>query len=412
MPAEAPVLDAPAAGQSSVPQPFQEAFADLEGMATQPLEDSPSGDKPANQPSRKTGTEQDKEVQQDPEKTEGQDKKPDETPKPEDDKTKTQQTQQKPSKASELRQAYETQKAKLRQLEADLAAKNAELETVKSKPSEDPEKKTLQERLSEREKRLQDLENKIRFKDYQESQEYKEKYYQPFVDAFQTGRRKAASLKISGEDGNVRQGAAEDFDRLVQADDDTAADLAEELFGSKSAQVMYHRERVMELNDARTKAVEDYKKAGSEQEKQSREQYDAHQKRMSEAFKTATTQAIEKYPELFKPTEGDQKGNDLLQKGFALADSALSGLDHEGKPIPPERIIAIHAAVRNRAAGFGRMVHLYRSSQEKIKSLESDLKKYSSSEPGAGNADGKGKVATGSDVGWESELEKLGKPAL
>jgi len=45
----------------------------------------------------------------------------------------------------ELSKAYEGLKARHKQLEQSLMAKDAEIEAIKSKPAEDPEKKTLQE---------------------------------------------------------------------------------------------------------------------------------------------------------------------------------------------------------------------------------------------------------------------------
>lgn len=408
-------MDAPPAGAPTTPQPFNDAFSDLEGFTSAPGDEGPP----------KTGKSKTPDM---PPTDKGEVEVPDVEPKPEDkahDKTPQDKAPEKPpqdktpekpkSRIVELSKAYEGLKAKHRQLEQDLLAKNAEIEAIKSKPVEDPEKKSLQERLTEREERLSDLENEIRFSRYESSQEYKEKYEQPFVDAFQTGRQKTASLKIveqkNEETGEIlspaRQATAADFDRIAMiADDDAATELAHQMFGNKAPLILYHRERVQELNNAKSKAIEDYRKHGSEREKQFAEQSKAQREKMVGMFNQITNQAIEKFPELFKPMEGDDKGNELLKKGFDLVDAIFKG---DPNQIPPDKLVAMHAAIRNRAAGFGRLLHQKRGLEAKVAELEKELEEYRGSEPGAGDGDGKTKAKTEDGSDWEAQLDKLGR---
>lgn len=404
--AAAAVAEAPPAG--ATPQPFNDAFADLEGFSSAP-DGTPNKPPASGEPPGDNG-----EVETPPEgsDTKPEDKKHDKTPqdKPPQDKGKPgDKPPEKPkSRIVELSKAYEGLKAKHRQLEQDLLAKNAEIEAIKSKPVEDPEKKSLQEKLTEREKRLSDLENEIRFKHYESSQEYKEKYEQPFIDAWQAGRAKTASLKITDSEGNIRQATKEDFDKIAMiGDDDQAAELADELFGSKAPMVLYHRERVQELNAAKVKAVEDYRKQGSEREKQFSEQSKQQQEKMRGMFEKFTAAAIEKFPELFKPVEGDEKGNELLKKGFDLVDAVFNGKVSE---IPPEKLVAMHAAIRNRAAGFGRLLHQKRGLEAKVAELEKELAEFRGSEPGAGDGDGKPKGGAEEGLNWEAGLDKMARP--
>lgn len=410
--AASPTIEAPAA---NIPQPFQEAFSDLESVASSPEElgGSPEAEqkpKPEDEEPQKTVAEV-----EDAGKAEAEAKAKEAAEAEAKAKSEAEaKAKQKPqSRAAELRQAYENLKAKTRQLESDLAASRAETQTLKSKPAEDPEKKSLQEKITDMQKRLDDAEARMRFTDYEHSEEYKEKYYQPFVDAYQAGRQKAASLKFTDAEGNVRQGTAEDFDRIVQANDDDAADLANQLFGNKASAVLYHRERVQELNSARSRAIEQFKKTGSEQAKQRQEQMAAQAKKMGEMFHSMVNKSSEKFPQLFKPIEGDAKGNEILQKGFDLVDAIFvrGGRDAQGNPIPPEKLVAMHASIRNRAAAFGRMVHLNNQLKSKIAALEKDLKEFQGSEPGSD--DGKGRAAPSSDTPeatWaavDASMEKL-----
>ena len=403
--AAAAVVEAPPAG--ATPQPFNDAFADLEGFTSPPGDEGPP----------KTGKSKAPDM---PPTDKGEVEVPDVPAKPEDkpaqDKPPQDKTPEKPkSRIVELSKAYEGLKAKHRQLEQDMLARNAELEAIKSKPADDSEKKALQERLAEREKRLADMESEMRFRHYESSQEYKERYEQPFIDAFQTGRQKAASLKIverkNEETGETisaaRQATATDFDRIAMiADDDAATELAHEMFGNKAPLILYHRERVQELNNAKVKAVEDYRKQGSEREKQFTEQSRQQREKMVGMFNQMTSQAVEKFPELFKPVEGDDKGNELLKKGFDLVDAIFKA---DVSQIPPDKLVAMHAAIRNRAAGFGRLLHQKRGLEARVAELEKELAEYQGSEPGAGDGDGKPKNKAGSELDWEAGLEKLGR---
>lgn len=279
------------------------------------------------------------------------------------------------SRVKSLREAYESAKLKMTEMEAELKAlKNA-------KPPEDPEKKTLSERLAEREKRLQEVEERLRFSAYEQSDEYREKYEKPFVDSYQYGRAKTASLKVAQEDGTVRQATPEDFDRIMQvADDDAAADLASEMFGNKDKLVLLWRDQVLQKNAVRTQALEEYKKSGAERHRQQSEAASRHREQMGKLWTQYNDEAREKYPQWFKPQDGDDEGNKLLEEGYKLADSAFSGTNGMG----PEQTVRLHSAIRNRAAAFGRLVHQNKALARKISDLEKELKAFKGSEPGAG----------------------------
>jgi hypothetical protein len=315
----------------------------------------------------------------------------DETPQaPEAPKPPDGQPPKPPSKVASLRQAYESTKRRVAELELEVNS----LKTAK--PPEDPEKKTLSERLAEREKRLGELEDRIRFSAYEQSDEYREKYEKPFVAAYQSGRAKAASMKTSADDGTERQGQASDFDRIMQiADDNAAADAAFELFGNKASSVMYWRERVLELNGARTNALEEYRKTATEKHKQEVEHHTQSQSKMASLYEHANKSAIEKYPQFFKPTDGDAEGNKLLEAGYRRADMAFNGgkgVDENGKEVQlsPEAMVFLHSELRNKAAGFNRQVYLNKKLTAKIAELEKSLAEFKTSEPGSGEG-GKGK---------------------
>lgn len=375
-----PSHDAPQS--ATVQQPFNDAFADLERMISEP-EPKPSDTPPPDKPVK--------------------DKAP-EPPAPKPDKPPETPTEKMPPK--QLREAYNALKAKLAAIEKE----RDEFKTKAETPREDPEKKTLAEKLTAREKRLAELEETLRFTDFQKSEEYNEKWYQPFLESYTDGRDYVASIKVVGEDGEMRKGTPEDFDRYMQIlDEDQAADFAEHVFGNKRSMVENHRMQVMQKNNARRKAIEDHAKHGSEREKAKAEQMEAQRKMIGEVWQNSNKQASEKYPHWFAPTDGDEKGNELLSRGMHLADRAFSSgqpLADGDKPLSPKEMVLLHNAIRNKAGGFDRLAFRFSQAEKKIKSLEAKIAEYEKSEPGAGEGK-RGEAAPAED--WETQLEKLAK---
>lgn len=327
----------------------------------------------------------------------------------------------KPVPAAKLRPAYEAAKAEVKRL-------TVELEKAKTaKPAEDPEKATLVESLSAKDKRIKELEDSLRYADYQQTDEYKTKYEKPFVQAYAAGRAKATALKVRVgrkldaegnviEPGTTRQGTAEDFDAIARAgSDDDAAALAEELFGRNAPVVLYHRERVQELGSQAQQAVDDFRKQGSERfkaETEARTKQQAEvQKRQTEAastFKRLNQEAIERYPHYFKAADDDAKGSELLKKGFALADAGFSG----NGDLPPEEMIKVHSALHNKAAAFDYIAYRLKTANSRIKELETQLSELNESTPKGGSPKREGgevKTKAGRREAAFAELDELDK---
>jgi hypothetical protein len=249
--------------------------------------------------------------------------------------------------------------------------------------------KEFQEKLEAREKRLQELEEEIKYVNYEKSEEFKNKYQAPYEAAWGRAMSELGELTIEGPDGSARPLAAQDILELVNLPLGKAHELATEKFGELAPEVMSHRKEIRKLFDERVSALDSARKAGTEREKtltaQAQQQYEA----MSNEIKTTWTQANEqvsadeKYGSYFTPKEGDEQGNQRLAKGFELADRAFSenplapGLTAEQR----QSIVRRHAAVRNRAAAFGRLVYQNNQAQARIAALEKELSDYKGSSP-------------------------------
>lgn len=330
------------------------------------------------------------------------DTKPAEQPKP------GEKPAEQPLEPAALRKAYDETKGKVATLEKELA-------DLKAKPAEDPEKKKLGETLAERDKRLAALEEEMRYTNYEKSQDYQDKYWKPFESAYNAGRQKAAALKaVNADTGETRQGAAEDFDTLMKiTDDDAAADKAYELFGQKAPMVLWHREKVQDLNGQRVNALDTFRKEGTARDQQRAEQHSQSQKQLASQWEAETKGAVEKYPQWFKPVEGDAEDAKFLGRGMELADAAFNGgviRDAETgqfKKLGADELMKLHAAMRNKAGAFDALVHRLGKATKELKAAQTRLKEFEKSEPGAG--DGRGARRGTSPTTMDSVLSGMDK---
>lgn len=300
----------------------------------------------------------------------------------------------------QLRQAYEAQHKELQAVKSELTA-------LKAKPADDPEKKVLLERNQAHEKRIQELEEELKYTSYERTQEYKDQYLTPFEEAYNQGRAVATELRvINPEDGSQRQGMAEDFDSIMTIGNTAEANAkAVELFGTEAPLVMAERRAVILANNRRVKAIEDYRKNGAERDKQrvaqTAAQREAMQKKQTEllaSFQRENTATIEQRAELMKADETDTEGVAILKKEQALADLAYGSITPEqiadlpqglqdklvdGK-LPPEERVRLDSAIWAKARAFGFVVRKLNQAKAKVTELETALAAYGESTPTTG----------------------------
>lgn len=393
-PPAAPAPLAPDAIQLRPNAELDQSFADLNEFAT----DSATAEKPADQqpPAPVRGPDGKFAPREKPAEIE-----PDEPPKPPEKKPEAAKPPEKPAEpkpgeapkapvtAPELRKAYEN-------LKNEHATLKKEHETLKTaKPPEDVEKKQMAVKLQAAEKRLSELDETLRFTNYERSPEYKEKYEKPYIQAYQLGRKRISTLDVveratenpdTGErkiEQQARPATPEDFDVLVSITDDREArKMAKQMFGEDAGIALAHREKVHEASQAASAAVEDYRKNGAEREKQQQEMTAKQRAEVQQEWERLNKATVEKYPKLFGPIEGDKEGNELLEKGFAMVDRAFST---DANKLSPLELAKLHTQIRNRAAGFGRQVMINKRQAAQIKELEAKLKEIEESVPGGGD---------------------------
>lgn len=291
-----------------------------------------------------------------------------------------------------LRRAYESAKKRVEELERKLAAPR----------EDDPERKALVERLEAREKRLQQMQEELEFAAFERSDKYKEQYEAPLISAWQGAVKEIEGLEVVTADGETRAANVEDLKLIVGMSTKDATTAAKEMFGDVASEVLAIRRKLVELNDARFRAIDEYRRKGGEIEKERVARHAQNREKVAKIWAESNDQAAKKYPKLFAPEEGDDKGNELLAKGFEMADLAFSGFDK----MPPEEMARLHSAIRMKAAGFDRMVHRTRKAEARIKELEAELDEFKKSEPQPGEA---ARTKPETKKGWAEEIDDLAR---
>lgn len=263
------------------------------------------------------------------------------------------------------------------------------LETKKLIPDE-ASRKTEVERLTQAEKRAQELEKEITYTNYSKSQEFKEKYWDPYEKSYNEAYTELSELEVVGPDGESRKVTPGDFNDILFAPTLIKAKaIATERFGDYADDVMGLRKEVRRLHDLQANALKQAREEGVTREKEMVRQYEETAKKLqSEAKETweKATQSILQDPEegaYFRPVEGDDERNAALQKGYELFDQANSQNPLDPNKTPEERasLIKKHAAARARSAGYVALKHDLKALQAKYNEAMEKLKQYEASTP-------------------------------
>lgn len=269
--------------------------------------------------------------------------------------------------------------------------------------------------------RNKELENEIRFVNYQKSTEFQEKYQAPYEAAWKRAMSELAEVQVIEDEtsGARRPATAQDLLNLMNMPLGEAQQMAETMFGNLASYVMNHRAQLRSLFDTQQEQLEKVRKEGSEREQALQQQSQTHRETTQKFVKETWDKAIAEaendptYGKYFKPIEGDQDGNQRLAKGFELVDQAFSTNPLDPRLTPEQRaqVVRKHAAVRNRAAAAGRLIAWNRSLEEKLSKALEELKQYKASTPPTTAPSGTPPAASGRVSAWDSVRSGLQKYA-
>lgn len=306
-------------------------------------------------------------------------------------------------------------KTKVASLEKELA----EIRTSNGKPGELPPEVT--EKLTKAEGRVKELEQIVRFTDYQKSGEFQEQYQKPYEAAWARAVQELSEVTVTDSTGTVRPATAEDMLTLVNLPLGKARETADEMFGAFANDAMAHRKAIKELFDkqqtalkeAHTKADE-WAKTNAEKLQKLRTEIDKDVGELwTKANADASTDA--KYGQYFTPRESDPEWNQRLAKGFELVDRGFADANPRDPRLTQEQrksVIERHAAIRNRAAAFGPLRYENEQLRTRLEAVEKELAEYKTTEaPQAGGSRSAAKTPSSPADPWASIREGLRKRA-
>lgn len=293
-----------------------------------------------------------------------------------------------PPKKLTLGEALNNYKKKNRELEAEIATLRTSSTAIDTK--------ALTERAATLETRNKELEEEIRYVNYSKSQEFRDKFETPYSNAWKRAMQDLSEVTIDDGNGNARAITGTDILEIVNMPLAKAREVSKAVFGEFADDVMQHRKEIKRLFDEQSQALADARKNGEAREKLRNEQIGKITSEIDGYIKTHWEKANSEahsdptYGSYFTPIEGDAEGNQRLAKGFELVDRAFAENPKDPRLNAEQRLAIIkrHAAVRNRAAGFGRLAWQNKNLKSENDQLKKKLGQYEGTVPAAGGSTG------------------------
>ena len=296
-----------------------------------------------------------------------------------------------------------------------------ESEYAKAKQSSlaEQERTEFRTKLEAVQKRADELETEIRFVNYEKSAEYQSKYEEPYKKAWARAGKELSEITVKTPDGE-RVATVNDLAEIVNMPLGRARAVADEYFGPFADDIMGYRKEILGLLETKNAALEEAKTGSIKRDKERAEQQQRSMGEIANHIKTEWEKANqefvthEKYGEFFRPVEGDQEGNTRLAKGFELVDRAFNENPNDPRLSAEERakIVRRHAAVRNRAASWGRLHANYDKAMTELAAIKKELDQYKGSIPStAGRQPAATTAPSSAREAVFGALRKLARPA-
>lgn len=304
---------------------------------------------------------------------------------------------------------YEEKKSALAKAESEVSR----LSKLIQKP-EDREAEI--KRFKEIEDHNKQLLEHLRYVDYQKHPEFAEKYEKPYVDNWNKIMRRLSGVSVDIGDGTKRPVEPGDIAAISRLPADQAIELAEQKFGKLGPWVAERVEELRQLDEAKHEALEKVKKEGLERQTQMTDAQKIHEKQMNDYLAetwskaSAEIETHSRYGEYFKPKEGDDEFNARLESATEKVDK-FWGKNPKASGLTPDQraeIVKAHAAIRNRARGFGTQNLIIGRLRDENARLKQENEQFKASVPKAdGSQPATNGVRTSDNGSFDSRLEAM-----
>lgn len=310
--------------------------------------------------------------------------------------------------------------AENRQLKEQLHTLQTELEK-KSTALTEQEKQQFTNQVEQLTTQLKEAQNELRFANYAKSQEFKEKFIQPYEQAWQQALADFNGLNIPDKKapGGERPMTQHDLMEIVNEPSlGRAREIAEDKFGSFADDVMSHRKEIRRLFQAQKDALDKARTEGEQRELQQTKTAQTFNENLEKTVRktwdeaNAASKADERFGQYFRPDEQDKEFSDRLERGYKFTHEALATDVKNPNLTPEQRDEAVRrlVAVFNRSAAFSAMVHREQKWKTLYEETKQKLDEIMESAPGFSGAP-KGKKVDAQAGGLQGVLNEMDKLA-
>lgn len=278
-----------------------------------------------------------------------------------------------------------------------MARLQKEIAEIKANPGSHPEFKSITEKAAALEARNSELEEEMRYVNYQKHPEFIEKYQKPYEEAWgkaMTGL-KGLQLSITNQETGEAVGrdiTPQDIATFAGLDPAAARHQIKQLLPDPvdAAEVRGYVDRIRDLAHSQQKALTDQRKVSGDRERQRAEQSQLVSQQLTQeiaqTYQQTVAEATQKY-DFLRPVEGDEKYNSALESAAKFVDESLRLNPANPKLTKEQRqeIVKKHVALRNRAIAYSTLKYKNAQMQSQLAQLQEQLKGFQSSEPGSGN---------------------------
>lgn len=284
----------------------------------------------------------------------------------------------------ELREAYNKVVAEAESYTSEIARVKAEIQAAK-RAGADEASAALKQELEGLRKTKEEAENRIRYYDYRNSDEFKQKFQEPLNRAWRKAQQDVEGHSWEDERGQQQKVSNDTLVQIVNLPTMQAAQLANKVFGPQASVVMAHRDRIRDLNEQAQEAETTWKTKGNELAQVQSKQREQHMA-MSEKIHDEHAAGLRKTaPELFeRPTDPEEAK--FYDKGMALVEKAYRGKGFPDGMTQEQRhaeTMRAMATVGMRSVAFGALLQRHYAQAAKMAELEKQIAAFKGSTPKA-----------------------------
>ena len=274
-----------------------------------------------------------------------------------------------------------------RELSDKLAANEARLKELESKPNQSPADlkriKELEERSTKLEKDIEDREQRLIQVDYRSSKDFQEKYEKKGQDAYARaiGDVKRLQVKEVSEDGTetYRPATEDDFNNLRNMKPWEQDKKINEMFGTSAYRVSQHMRTLESLEQEANEAISTARTKADE----GRRVFQKQQEERNAEFSTHSQRAVDEIQKThamyFAPDPTNPEATAALERGLAYVDDAAKN-QHT---MSPKDMAETTAMIRFLAGSAPRLMTEINQLKAKLLAKDEELGKYRKSSPGS-----------------------------